>query len=80
MTFAEGTSAILKINFSLHRQGYFKLQNCASGVISADWTMPVHDAGEIHAGSWEENPLKSCNYWLKHDAYNTAKNKVFGDI
>jgi hypothetical protein len=39
--------------------------------------MPVHDAGEIHAGSWEEKTLKSCNNWLKHDAYNTAKNKGF---
>jgi hypothetical protein len=40
MTSADGSDAILNINFSLQRRVYFKLQNCTSGVIFADWTMP----------------------------------------
>jgi hypothetical protein len=69
MTFAEGTSAILKIDFSLHRRGYFKLQNCTSGVIFADWTMPVCIS---HSNDRANRKSKGTRV-LNHDAVARAR-------
>jgi hypothetical protein len=48
--------------------------------VDDDQLKTVHAAGENPCWKLRRKALKSCDYWRKHRAKSTAKNKGFGEI